>query len=494
MAEKLPTERNRATEVDLALPASTKPPARRGRTTSFSRPKTDPDLFSAADSTEMPANDLIWEGCNILAQGPDVWAQAGLDATTAGAISFWLTNDLHQGNPSVLEQEAALALIEQFDIRAACLHLIYAAHATQLERPWEQQFVISDRQLERYLGLDKSKKLNRPEKLRLLLELAKQPCHLLVYVAYPEKGDATSIARTWLWEIAEPILHFQKNLIGESELVGFTLKVRAGNWAQYFLSPANTRASIEHYDDGVLSQEILHSLMSSWHKHEGAARLVLWLLFKTKEGSSAVNSGTLLRVAFGAKKVEAARQSAAARKRLVSQWKTALKVLDDQGWQFVFDALTYPPQYRPDRASNIDTTADKPAHSERWPETDRPQANATSRAYGGFEQLLEAEILICPPQKLLERLAEIQQKSLPESAAIHQPVATLAIPQTPASRMDGALLKELRTKQGLTQSALSTLVGKSLSWVKQVETGRRAITAGDQVRIQEILNLVTGQD
>jgi hypothetical protein len=78
-------------------------------------------------------------------------------------------------------------LIEQFDIRAACLHLIYAAHATQLERPWEQSFVLSDTQLERYLGLDKNHKLNKQQKLELMLELAKQPCHLLVYVSWPEK-------------------------------------------------------------------------------------------------------------------------------------------------------------------------------------------------------------------------------------------------------------------------------------------------------------------
>ncbi len=52
-----------------------------------------------------------------------------------GAVYFWLTKDLEQESPTTLAGAAALAVIDAFDIRAACMHLIYAAHATQLDRP-----------------------------------------------------------------------------------------------------------------------------------------------------------------------------------------------------------------------------------------------------------------------------------------------------------------------------------------------------------------------
>jgi hypothetical protein len=164
---------------------------------SWQRPETSPDLFPDQVTDYAASNRLIWEGANILTQRSDLsWLTSeqgeayykSLVAKGKGYISFWLTDDLYAKDPSVLERDLAIALIEEFDLRATCLHLIYAAHATQLDRPWEQSFTISDTQLEQYLGLNKNKKLNKQQKLQLMLNLAKQPCHLLVYVSWPEQG------------------------------------------------------------------------------------------------------------------------------------------------------------------------------------------------------------------------------------------------------------------------------------------------------------------
>jgi hypothetical protein len=234
MTKQTPSETNSSITpipaVEVMAPEDSKttalkPSSRRGRIPPFKRPSTNRDLFPDGKPDPLASNEVIWEGCNLLSQGRDArWVETGREspyyessvAKGKGYLSFWITGDLHGKDPTVLEQEAALALIDQFDIRAACLHLIYAAYATQLDRPWEQHFVVSDRQLEAYLGLDKNKKLNKQQKLFLLLELAKQPCHLLVYVSSADGGKAKSfsISRTWLWEISEPILHFQENLMG----------------------------------------------------------------------------------------------------------------------------------------------------------------------------------------------------------------------------------------------------------------------------------------
>jgi DNA-binding transcriptional regulator YiaG len=516
---------------------TTKPRSRRGRYHSFERPPTNPDLFPDGKTDRMASNKVIWEGCNILSQGRDVgWVEVGPDspyyestvAKGKGFVSFWITNDLHAKHPTILEEEAALALIDQFDIRAACLHLIYAAYATQLERPWEQQFTLNDRQLERYLGLDKNKKLNKQQKLTLLLELAKQPCHLLVYVSWPEKGKVKSfsVSRTWLWEIAEPILHFQEDLMGQSELVGFTLQVKAGNWAQYFLNPDRCKDGNGYYEYGILSQSILQDLMTIWHNHEGAARLILWLSFKTKVGNGPVRVGTLLKVAFGTDKVEQARRASVPRKRVVAQWKTALKVLDQQGWKFTFDLATYPPQYLPDLPdllplANIPDDPEQAA--EFWLEDATKRegdrlTDAVKRPYGGFEQLLTARLIVQPPEELSQKLEESKEarsrssidnalpkalsstfEALPAARSTkarkseRRLLSTEPSNQLPdsiksAERIDsGEKLKTLRLTRGMTQATLATKIGKSTSWVKLVETGRRNITPDDQQLLLTVL-------
>jgi DNA-binding transcriptional regulator YiaG len=500
------------------------PSTRRGRRHTIKRPRTSPDLFPNGLTDRMASNRLIWEGCNILSQGRSLdWSDTedgelyyhSPVAKGKGYISFSLTHDLHLQDPSVLEGEVALALIEQFDIRAACLHLIYAAFATQLERPWEQQFVISDRQLERYLGLDKNKKLNKQQKLELLLHLAKQPCSLLVYVSWPEKGKVKSfsVSRTWLWEISEPILHFQETLSGYSELVGFTLQVRAGNWAQYFLNAERCKDATGYYEYGILSQSLLQDVMSLWYNHEGAARLMLWLLFKTRVSNSSVRVGTLIKVAFGSEKIERAREDAFARKRLVKQWKTLLKVLNEHGWKLTFDSATYPPQYLPelfDLVSLSDIPDDPQAAAEFWAQdaskTEGERlTDLTRKPYGGFEQLLTGLVLIQPPADIAIRLQEIKEHrsaiakplfpgaeldpdytAQPERKLLSSRRQKPSTHKTQPTVCTGEELKQLRIAKGLTQSALASKIGKSTSWVKLVETGRRSITPADQERLHQL--------
>jgi hypothetical protein len=91
---------------------------RKGRYRAFKRPPANPDLFPNGRTDRMASNRLIWEGSNILTQGPNLtWADSGKGSLCyespvekgKGYVTFWLTNDLHAPNPAVLEGEAALA-------------------------------------------------------------------------------------------------------------------------------------------------------------------------------------------------------------------------------------------------------------------------------------------------------------------------------------------------------------------------------------------------
>lgn len=493
--------------------------ARSGRKRSIDRPPTSPDLFATGPIHRIASSRVIWEGANILTQQDDLpWRDSNDGfcyeseiSRGRGYLAFWLTQDLASETPSVLESEAALALIEQFDIRAACMHLIYSAYATQLDSPWKDQFVLDDRQLERYLGLEKNTNMNRQEKLYLMLQLAKQPCHLLVYLSYPQQGRVPgfSVSRTRLWEIAEPVLHFQEcledeagNMVGEQTLVGFTLNIRCGNWAKYFLNEEMRRKCEGYYEFGVLSQQILQDLMSTWHHHEAAARLMTWLLFKTKVNrDSPLTVEGLLRVAFGERELHLAKSNYRDRDKVVRKWKTSLKVLLRKGWTIQPDFETYPAQYWIEDAA-LNQIPDDPAEAlEFWAndasaEVGMRLSDRVKQPRGQFERLLKAKLWIQPPQVVAEKLDEIEanrrtpnkieaKRHLPHREPDASTVKLIHV-------KTGVQLKELRLAKGLTQLELAERLGVSHSWVKLIETQpNRKILPKYQTKLVEIFSQVT---
>jgi DNA-binding transcriptional regulator YiaG len=481
----------------------------RGRYPAFPRPATSPNLFPDGMTNRVASNRLIWESCNILTQGEDLgWLQdekglphyKSLVAKGKGCVSFWLTEDLHTEHPALLESEAALALIEQFDIRAACMHLIYAAHATQLERPWEQSFVLSDRQLEGYLGLDRNKKLNKQQKLEQMLEWAKQPCRLLVYISYPSRGKVPmfSVSRTWLWEIAEPILHFQNcftddqnNSIGSKKLIGFTLKVRCGHWAEYFLNEERRRDQLGYYECGILPKQVIRDLMGMWHHQEGAARLMTWLLFKTRVNcTSPITVETLMKVAFGEAALQEARTDPNERKRMVRKWLSVLRSLLSKGWQIQPDPKTYPPQYwvESPEAQSLEQIPDDPEDAiSFWTEdANAPRGKQLTdtkrRVPGSFEHLLTGRLWIDPPGNIMQNPASVPKVDRISTSKLTKVAGTSTL-STSGIIQSGAQLKQFRIARGWSQADLADYLDRSLSWVKMVESGKRQIQSIDQSKL-----------
>lgn len=257
------------------------------------RPQTSPDLFLNATSTSMASALPIWEASSILTQRKDLPWSADPNGKLCytkevengkGAALFWVTEDLEHDYPATLAGAAALAVIDAFDIRAACMHLIYAAHATQLDQPWEQEFVIDDRQIEDYLGLKKRTDKNRQQKLALIKEIAQQPCQITTFISWPAQGRARgfTISETRLWNMLEIQHHYDSDLFSNQELVGLTFRVKAGYWAKYFLNEEG-RAELSTYcQTSILSKVLLADVMRVWQQREGAARLMIWLLLKLK--------------------------------------------------------------------------------------------------------------------------------------------------------------------------------------------------------------------
>lgn len=436
------------------------------------RPPTNPDLFADGTTTRVASALPIWEASNILTQRNHLpWisdAEGKLCyakdiGNGQGAIHFWVTENLDDEYPATLAGAAALAVVDAFDIRAACMHLVYAACATQMDRPWEQELVIDDRQIEAYLGLKKRSDMNRQEKLTLIKEIAKQPCKITTFISWPSQGRVKGITleEGRLWHMLGTRYYYEQDLLGNRELIGITFIVKAGLWARYFLNEESRRSKNAHYQYGTLSKNLLESVMSVWQHREGAARLMVWLLFKTHfDKHHSLKVQTLMEIAYGNQKIEQARQNSEFRKKLTNTWDEDLLALHERGWEIHFDQETYPIEIQPVGFGRENL----------------------KRPRGFFEQLLSACLWIAPEESLINAAAAIEKATeieLQHPTPEYQPESTLT----------GDRVKELRTAKNWSQRKLSSLTGMSQGLISLIENGDRAISPDKEEILKRAFNL-----
>jgi DNA-binding transcriptional regulator YiaG len=438
---------------------------------------TAPNIFANGVSGNFATCKLLWEAMNIITQREDLeWHPDGdgkLAYTSTikdgrGKLIFWVTDDPEEQYPEALAGEAALAVIETFDIRAACMHLIYAAHVTALDRPWEEEFVIDDRQIASYLGLDKRKDVTKEERLKLIEKIAEQPSQILTFLQWTQQGSIESfyVEKSRLWDVAIGY-HGQRDLFGNTRCTGLTIRCRAGMWAKYFLNKRGADEGSAFYQYGVLSKKLLQTITRVWQHSEGAARILAWLSFKMRVSSTHVMlTPTLMEVAYGVDKVAAAQCDRDLRSDLANRWDNDLRVLTDAGLTIEFDAATYPPEIQPD-----------------WYEGGR---GTKKRPKGFWEQLRSSRIQIHPPKEIAEGLAKLQRrkKTIDTTAT-----SVTSLPKFPASALDGAQVRTARERKGWSQEELAQRLNKTRMWVSYIERNQRKAKPEDAGQIRQLLEI-----
>jgi DNA-binding XRE family transcriptional regulator len=459
-----------------------------GQKTPHQTPSTSPDLFAHSNTNNFATCKLLWESVNILTQKTDLLWQADDDGKLAytstlkdgrGKLIFWVTDNPEEQYPEALAGEAALAVIETFDIRAACMHLIYAAHVTALDRPWEEEFVIDDAQISSYLGLDKRKDLSKDKRLKLIERISEQPAQILTFLHWSQPGSVESfyVEKSRLWEVAIGY-HGQRDFFGDIKCTGLTIRCRAGMWAKYFLNKRGSEEGNAFYQYGVLSKTLLQTITSVWQHSEGAARMLAWLSFKIRTGSTQdMKTVTLMEVAYGAEKVAAAQKDRDLRNRMVNTWDGDLRVLCEVGWTVEFDPLTYPPDLQPE-----------------WQEGGRKRQR---RPKGFWEQLCQSRLQVHPPKEIAEGIAKLQIKrkiiDIPSEAILNEPSlgepASLELIQVQQALLTGEQIRSARDTLGWSQDELGKKLGRTKMWVSLIERGKRSIKLEDAARLREVLGL-----
>jgi len=439
-------------------------------------PSTNPHLFANSITNNFATCKLLWESVNILTQRNDLLWQPDSEGKLAytstlkdgrGKLIFWVTDNPEEQYPEALAGEAALAVIETFDIRAACIHLIYAAHVTTLDKPWEEEFIIDDTQISSYLGLDKRKDLTKEKRLKLIERIAEQPAQILTFLHWSQQGSIESfyVEKSRLWEVAIGY-HGQRDLFGDIQCTGLTIRCRAGMWAKYFLNKRGSEEGKAFYQYGVLSKTLLQTITRVWQHSEGAARMLAWLSFKIRVSTNPVMiTSTLMEVAYGAEKLTEAQYERDLRSDLAKTWDNDLRILCDAGWIIEFDPATYPAEIQPD-----------------WKEGGR---GGNKRPKGFWEQLRNSRLQIHPPKEIAEGIAKLQRRNQPTSSG------KSTSEQTPPSlaALNGETIKAVREQKGWSQEELGNRVHRTKMWVSLIERGQRRINPKDTTQLREVLEL-----
>ncbi len=465
--------------------------AKKGRCKVDAKVNTSSKLFSNGKTHSFASAIVIWEACNVLAQRQSLPWQPDASGNLChrrqvsggrGEVTLCLTDACTPEPLLVLEADAAQTAIASCDIRSACLHLLYAAYATSLERPWEQTFTVNDQDISDYLGLGKRKDLSKLAKLTLIKDLVEQPCKLLVAVDWSPKGKfgTITIPQSPLWHLINTQHHFQEDALGCKHLTGLTFTVKAGQWAQFFLNRQGAKEGATFYQYGTLPKSLLMNVMSIWQQHEGVARIMLWLLFKTRMGTEQrITVPMLMRIAYGEQRVLKAFSHREERKRLLRSFESDLEVLNRYQIQPVFDPSTYPPEIQPLWVKLADLPDDAEAALEFWTSDGSRDHRLTDAApRNKWQRLMNARLLRF---ELPDDWMQQSHKAAKKPSKIreqHQPKASFSGQQVAAAR------KSLQ----LSQRVLADRLGKSQSWIRDIENGRLQLNEKDRAVLSQLLS------
>ncbi|MGF1458096.1 MAG: multiprotein-bridging factor 1 family protein [Leptolyngbyaceae cyanobacterium] len=223
--------------------------------------------------------------------------------------------------------------------------------------------------------------------------------------------------------------------------------------------------------------------MSNWQQHEGAIRLLLWLLFKLRLGGEhRMTVRTLLRIAYGEKRLHEAMTVRGAHKRLLKTFEGDLETLYYYGLRPLFDPETYPVEIQPLWAQVAAIPEDADDALEFWTDDANQARSLTDTApRDKWQRLINARLLGFATPEEWQQVAK-----RPTNRRRRQAQSAL---QPPAKRFSGEMIKAARKQQNLTQRALAEQLGKSQSWIRDIEKGRFSVSAEDQDLLRQVLEM-----
>lgn len=412
-------------------------------------------------------------------------------------VEFYIMNQQEQ-QPESITTQAEHEVQERYGVMAARLHAVFATYATRQNRPWEESFCLRGSDLIKCLGLDRRKDMTKAQKLRAIADLAWLVGTLGAVVHWHEgKLDLCVTRKSPVWIIQYVEEYFQPHVAmveNEDELYEVLIRVQPGAWAEKFLNREGEQQNQALYQFGYIHKTAFDI---NPNRQELAAVLTLYLTQNRRAHTNCkYRIQTLLEAVIAPEELESVRQVRQYRSRFVQRFYDVLETLTEAGFQIKFDD-SFPSAMRPDWADLPDET------DEVDPSAIAPAKTPLPNGY--FDIWLDGLLnIICPPDieavlaNLESRKAKkgksattqtSSQKRLPATPAGGKAITTTATPVIEAEQFTGSIVRKLRKTLSMSQTDLAQAIGRSQSWVRDLENkfSDRPVPAEYLDRLQQIL-------
>ncbi|MBW4628981.1 MAG: helix-turn-helix transcriptional regulator [Brasilonema octagenarum HA4186-MV1] len=416
-------------------------------------------------------------------------------------IEFFILNKQEQ-QPESITAHAEQEILERYGVMAARLHAIFATYASHQQRPWNEPFSLFGSDLIKILRLNSRKDITKPEKLKRISDLAWIVGTLGIAVYWHEGRLDLHIKRTSpVWTILYIEEYYQPKIPGfdrDNELYEVVIRIQPGTWTEKFLNQTGNQAGVALHQLGFIHEKFFNL---NPYSQKQAVALALYILQNRRAHSNGkYRIITLLEAILSPDEIENIRGDRRKRSRFIKQFHKLLLALVDAQFQVTFGS-SYPTEIRPTWAVLPNKALEKDLE-EIAPSNRRAAPNS-------FETWLNSIVSITPPSAIEARIVGLENKktkkakaysrsrsqklsqsnpevSITQSEIHSQPVAASFPSQV---EITGCMVKQARQVLGFTQAHVASLVGKSVSWVKLIETGRRKIQTQDGEALRKILNL-----
>ncbi|MDF5729362.1 MAG: XRE family transcriptional regulator [Rhizonema sp. PD38] len=413
-------------------------------------------------------------------------------------IEFYILNKQEQ-QPEFIVNRAEEEILDRYGVMAARLHAVFATYAARQKHPWDEPFSLLGSDLIKILRLNSRKDMTKSEKLNRIIELAWIVGTLGVAVHWREGQLDLRITRTSpVWTILYIEEYHQPEipgLNGYNELYDVVIRVQPGAWAEKFLNKTGSQAGLALHQYGFIHEKFFD--LNPYNQKLAVALALYVLQNQRAHPNGKYRILTLLEAILSKAEVETISRDRKKRSRFIKQFHKLLLALIDAEFHISF-CSSYPEEIQPvwatlpNESSKIDPAAIAPLNS-------RAASNC-------FETWLDSVVTITPPPTIEARTASFkaektkkansysrsQSKKSNQSDEVNVGESELVQPLKPSPttvELTGSMVQSARQSSGFTQAHIASLIGKSVSWVKLIETGRRKIQPNDQQALRKFLNL-----
>lgn len=316
-------------------------------------PKTERPLFQSSPIERMATGAPVISATQAYLKPPD-WSGEAKNSLCfpkvfgkGRCIEFYILNN-QEHQPEFITHLAEREILDRYGVMAARLHAVFATYAARQYEPWKEPFNLRGTELIKMLGLHRTNRMNKSQKLKAVADLGWIVGTLGTVIHWYEGNlDLRVTRKSPIWTILYVEEFYQPELIqGTVELSEVVIRVMPGAWAEKFLNKVGSQQRKALYQYGVLPRQLFDI---DPHSQKLAANLALYIIQNDRaHKSGAYTISSLLGNVLSQVEIEQAANDYRYGWKLKEKVDEAMLVLQDKlSVEIEFDNNTYPTWLRP---------------------------------------------------------------------------------------------------------------------------------------------------